>query len=179
MAFGLGAGVALGFLLQKGRVTRHEVVVGQFLLRDFTLAKILLTAVAVGAVGVWGLASVGLTTIAPEPAQLVGVLVGAALFGVGVVVLGYCPAGAIAAAGEGKHDARVGVAGMIFGAFAFVVTYDVVVPALRALSDLGAITWPALTRSSPWPWVGGVVGLALTVYAITRARLHRAAHHRP
>lgn len=174
LVLGLLTGVLFGFLLQKGRASRHDVVVGQFLFREWTLAKIFATAIAVGAVGVWGLATLGVTAIRPEPAQLVGLLVGAVLFGVGMIVLGYCPGTAIAAAGEGKRDARVGIAGMAFGAFVFVVTHDVVVPLQRAIADLGPVTWPGVTRSSPWPWIGGVGTLALVLYAVTRIRLRRA-----
>lgn len=182
LALGLGTGIAFGFLLQKGRASRHEVVVGQFLLRDFTLLKIFATAIAVGAVGVWAMATAGLTTVAPAPAELARLLAGGVVFGIGLVVLGYGPGGALAAAGEGKRDGRVGVAGMVFGGFVYVVTHDVVVPALETLADLGPITWPSLTRSSPWLWVAGVGLVASAIYAGTRARLrraHRVAPHGP
>lgn len=174
LGLGLVTGVILGFLLQKGRASRHDVVVGQFLLREWTFAKILVTSIAVGAVGVWALATLGVTAMTPEPAQLVGLLVGAVLFGVGMIVLGYCPATAIAAAGEGKRDGRVGVAGMAFGAFLFVVTYDLVVPLQRDLANLGPVTWPGVTHSSPWPWIAGVGAVVLAVWAVTRIRLRRA-----
>ena len=174
LGLGLVTGVALGFLLQKGRASRHDVVVGQFLFREWTFAKIFATSIAVGAVGVWGLATLGVTAMTPEPAQLVGLLVGAVMFGVGMIVLGYCPATTLAAAGEGKRDARVGIAGMAFGAFLFVVLHDVVVPLQRALADLGPVTWPGVTHSSPWPWIAAVGAVVLVVWAVTRIRLRRA-----
>ena len=54
LLLGLVTGVAFGFLLQKGQVTKFRVIVGQLLLRDWTVAKIMGTAVAVGAIGVCG-----------------------------------------------------------------------------------------------------------------------------
>ena len=48
---GLLTGVVFGFLLQKGQVAKHAVIVGQLLFRDWTVAKIMGTAVAVGTVG--------------------------------------------------------------------------------------------------------------------------------
>ena len=52
LLLGLITGILFGFLLQKGRVAKFPVIVGQFLLRDFTVLKVMLSAVVVGAVGV-------------------------------------------------------------------------------------------------------------------------------
>jgi len=49
---GLATGIVFGFLLQRGGVTDYNVLVGQLLLEDFTVAKIILTAVVVGMLGV-------------------------------------------------------------------------------------------------------------------------------
>jgi hypothetical protein len=51
LMLGLATGFVFGFLLQKGRVTKYQVIVGQFQLRDFTVLKTMLTAVAVGGGG--------------------------------------------------------------------------------------------------------------------------------
>ena len=45
---GLLTGFLFGFLLQKSRVSDRRVIVGQFLLRDFTVMKVMLTAIIVG-----------------------------------------------------------------------------------------------------------------------------------
>jgi hypothetical protein len=39
LILGFLTGVLFGFLLQKGRVAKFEVIVGQFLLRDWTVVK--------------------------------------------------------------------------------------------------------------------------------------------
>ena len=39
LAIGLFIGIGFGFLLQKGGVTRYDVIVGQLLLDDFTIFK--------------------------------------------------------------------------------------------------------------------------------------------
>lgn len=44
LVLGLVTGIVFGVLLQKGRVAKHEVIVGQLVLRDFTVAKVMLTA---------------------------------------------------------------------------------------------------------------------------------------
>ena len=48
-------GLAFGFLLQKGGVGKFNILIGQLLLQDFTVAKIMLTAIVVGMVGVCAL----------------------------------------------------------------------------------------------------------------------------
>jgi len=45
---GLLTGVLFGFLLQKGGVTKYDVIIGQLLLTDFTVVKIMLSAVITG-----------------------------------------------------------------------------------------------------------------------------------
>jgi len=45
---GLFIGILFGFLLQKGGVTKYDVIIGQLLLTDFTVVKIMLSAVITG-----------------------------------------------------------------------------------------------------------------------------------
>lgn len=44
---GLILGVGFGFFLQKGNVTSYDVIIGQLLLTDFTVLKLMLSAVIV------------------------------------------------------------------------------------------------------------------------------------
>lgn len=48
LVIGLGAGILFGFLLQKGGATYYDVIIGQLLLTDFTVVKIMLSAVVTG-----------------------------------------------------------------------------------------------------------------------------------
>jgi hypothetical protein len=52
---GMVLGLAFGFLLQKGGVGKFNVLIGQLLLQDWTVAKIMLTAIVVGMVGIFAL----------------------------------------------------------------------------------------------------------------------------
>ena len=45
---GLLTGILFGFLLQKGGVTKYDVIINQLLLIDFTVVKIMLSAVVTG-----------------------------------------------------------------------------------------------------------------------------------
>ena len=70
---GLATGLAFGALLQRGRVSRYEVILGQLLFRDGRVMKTMATAVAVGAVGIHALARKGMTTKEVKPMKVGGV----------------------------------------------------------------------------------------------------------
>lgn len=169
LLLGLTTGIVFGFLLQKGRVTKHRVIVGQLLLKDWTVVKIMATAVAVGTVGVYTLVAMGAASLHIKPALLGGVLLGGVLFGAGLAIFGYCPGTSVAASGEGRRDAMVGVVGMLVGAGAYVVLYPALQPVVKGLADWGKITLPQATATSPWAWVAGV----LTVITIGLLALER------
>ena len=157
LALGLVTGIIFGLLLQKGRVAKYHVIVGQFLLKDWTVVKIMATAVIIGAIGVYALVAMGATSLHIKPMLWGGVLLGGVLFGIGIVVLGYCPGTSVAACGEGRRDAMVGVLGMLVGAGLFVALYPVLQPVMKGLGDWGEITVPETLGVSPWLIIGALV----------------------
>ncbi len=173
LLLGLLTGIAFGFLLQKGQVAKHAVIVGQLLFRDWTVFRIMGVAVAVGAVGVYALVAMSVAHVEVKPAQFGGLVSGALCFGVGLAVLGYCPGTTVAAAGEGKRDALVGIVGMFAGALAFVALHGPVAQLQRAAGDWGKVTWPALTQTSPWPWIAGIALAAGGAFVLGRLRQGR------
>ena len=166
---GLAFGLVFGFLLQKGRVAKFGVIVRQFLLRDWTVAKIMGTAILVGAAGIYAMLPAGLVSLHVKPLMLGGVLIGGAFFGVGIALLGYCPGTCVAACGEGRRDAMVGVAGGIAGSAVFVVGYALLHP-LQQLGDFGELTVAGATGSSPWLWIVGASAAAIAVGVALRGR---------
>ena len=161
LLLGLFTGFLFGVLLQKGQVAKYRVIVGQFLFRDWTVVKVMGTAVIVGAIGVLALRQMDIVSLHIKPTLLGGVLTGGALFGIGMGLLGYCPGTSVAACGEGRKDAVAGVTGELCGALLFVVAYGGLSPFMY-LGDLGEITLQGVTQMSPWVWVAlfALVGLA-------------------
>lgn len=100
---GLITGIIFGFLLQKGGVTDYDVLIGQLLLKDFTVIKIIITAIITGMIGIYFLKSKGLVKLHPKPGSLGSVVIGGLLFGIGFGLLGYCPGTVAGAVGHGKH----------------------------------------------------------------------------
>lgn len=176
LGLGLLTGIAFGFLLQKGRVAKHSVIVGQLVLRDFTVSKIMLTAIAVGAIGFWALAAVGATPVDVKPAQMGGVLSGAVLFGLGLAVLGYCPGTTVAAVGEGRRDAVAGLVGMITGALTFVLAFATFGGIQETVVDWGKLTLPDATHVAPTVYVIALALIGAVTYFASRAWRARRAH---
>ncbi len=170
LLLGLLIGIVFGVLLQKGQVAKFSVIVGQFVLKDWTVVKIMGTAVVVGSVGVYALVALGHADLHVKPLLLGGVLLGGVCFGVGMVVLGYCPGTGVAACGEGKPDAMVGVLGMLAGALAFVAAWPALQPVIKGLGDMGKITLPSVTGTSPWLWIAGLWIAGLTTLLIVARR---------
>lgn len=168
LLLGLLTGFVLGVLLQKGRVAKFEVITGQLLLRDWTVAKIMLTAIAAGAIGVYALMTMELASLHIKPALLGGVIIGGVLFGCGMAILGYCPGTTIAACGEGHRDALFGLAGMLAGAFAYVWLFPAWDAVAAYWGDGGKITLPQISETSPWPWVVGLIAAVAVLRFLVR-----------
>jgi uncharacterized protein len=172
LALGLLTGMIFGFLLQKGRVAKFEVIVGQFLLKDWTVVKMMGTAVMVGSVGVYALVWAELAALHIRPLQWSGILLGALFFGVGMATLGYCPGTTVAACGEGRRDAMLGVLGMLAGAWFFVVFNDRLQPVINGLGDSGKVTLPEVTGTSAWLWISLLMAAGIAGFFIDQLRRH-------
>lgn len=173
LALGLLTGILFGFLLQKGRVAKFEIIVAQFFFKDWTVVKTMGTAVVVGAIGVHALVAADMASLHIRPLLFGGILTGAVCFGIGMAVLGYCPGTSVAACGEGRRDAMVGVLGMFAGAVAFIAAFPVLQPVINGLGDGGKLTLPQLTGTSPWLWVAGLVAFGVLALIISRFKSHR------
>lgn len=161
LAQGLLAGLIFGVLLQKGHVTRYAVIVGQFLLVDFTVLRVMFTAIVVGAIGVWGMLALGVIEhLHVKPAVLAANAIGGLIFGVGMSALGYCPGTGVGAAAEGSRHAAVGVVGMVFGALAWALAAPYLWEPLASLGDLGKVTLPDLLGGTPWLYVAILAAIA-------------------
>ena len=176
LCLGLVTGIAFGFLLQKGRVAKYQTILGQLLLKDWTVLKIMTTAIVTGAIGVYFMVDAGITSLDIWPFQPAALLVGALLFGAGLAVIGYCPGTGMAGAGEGSRDAMVGVLGMLTGAGILVVGFNILQPVALALGDWGKLTISQILGTSPWPVIAALAAIvAAALWLITRLESRGAA----
>jgi uncharacterized protein len=151
LLIGLGIGILFGFLLQKGGVTRYDVIMGQLLLTDFTVVKVMLTAIVVGKIGVHWLKGMGVAQLHPKPGSFGSSLVGGLIFGVGFGILGYCPGTMIGAVGQGSLDALFGgLPGMLLGVGLFAELYPTLEKRILNMGYFGDITFPQLLKVGHW-----------------------------
>jgi hypothetical protein len=163
-------GGAFGVFLHTGRVTSCDVIQNQFRLKDFTVLKVMLTAILVGGVGVLFLVDANLAKFAVKDANLLGVTLGAAIFGVGMVFYGYCPGTGLAAIATGSVHALVGALGMIAGAILFAVSFDWVKANILTVGAYGKIRLPDVTGVSAPVWFAGLAVLALVFFVWAERR---------
>ncbi len=151
LTLGLLMGIVFGFLLQKGGVTQYDIIIGQLLLKDFTVVKIMLSAVLVGMIGVHFLGGIGLAKLHPKAGSIGASVIGGLIFGIGFGILGYCPGTVAAAAGTGALDALLGgVVGILLGAWLFALAYPKLQGTILNKMDFGELTLPQLFKVNQW-----------------------------
>ena len=133
-------GAAFGALLHRGRVADYNTIVNQFRMRDFTVLQVMGTAIVVGGIGVLALQQAGLAGAHIKSANMLAVGLGAALFGIGMAVYGYCPGTGVAAIGAGRLDALAGAGGMLVGGALYAFSFDWLSEHVLSVSALGKIT---------------------------------------
>jgi hypothetical protein len=156
-------GLAFGFLLQKGGVGKFNVLLGQLLLQDFTVAKIMLTAIVVGMIGVFTLHHFGKVNLHLKPTRIGANVIGGLLFGAGFALLGYCPGTVAAALGQGSWDALFGMAGLVAGSWIFAELSGWSKRTVEKWGDLGKVLLPDLLHV---PRRAFAIGLAVALITI-------------
>jgi len=150
LVLGLCVGILFGFLLQKGGVTSYNVIVGQLLLENFTVVKVILSAVIVAMIGIHLLVRFDYAELHVHPGSWGSNLVGGLIFGVGFALLGLCPGTVAGAAGTGALDALVGgIPGMLVGSGLFISLYPRIKPIL-CRAPFAAQTLPEFLHLNRW-----------------------------
>lgn len=148
---GLCFGIVFGFLLQKGGATNYDVIIGQLLLTDFTVVKIMLSAVLTGMIGIHLMKSLNWVTFQPKSGSVGKNVIGGLIFGAGFALLGYCPGTIAGAIGNGYLDALVGgLTGILIGAGLFAELYPRLKTGVLTIGDFGSVTMPQLFRVNDW-----------------------------
>ncbi len=162
--WGLAFGIAFGFLLQKGGATKYDVIVGQLLLTDHTVLKIMLSAVLTGMIGIYAMKTLGWVELQPKAGSAGMNIIGGLIFGAGFAVLGYCPGTIAGAIGNGALDALVGgLAGIIIGSGLFAALYPRISEGILKKGDFGDLTLPQLFKVNDWVIV---IPAAVLIYGV-------------
>jgi hypothetical protein len=151
---GLLTGICFGFLLQKGGLTDYGTIEGQLLLVDFTVLKVMLSAVIAGMIVFHLLKHGGYVNSHAAEGSLGSNVIGGLIFGAGFGLLGYCPGTVAGAVGTGALDALIGgMVGMLIGAGAFAEIYPGVRARILSRGKFPVVTLPEFLHTGVWTTV--------------------------
>ena len=115
-------GFIFGFALFHAGFTDSRRIAWAFYFKSVRVPVVMFTAIVTGMLGLWGLSLVGMLDISEVymlPTFLTPMAIGGLLFGIGMVVGGYCPGTAAAALATGKIDGVVFIVGFLVGSLVF------------------------------------------------------------
>jgi len=118
----LPIGFVFGFALFHAGFTDSRRIAWAFYFKDVGVPVVMFSAIATGMLGLWGLSLIGFLDISMVymlPTFLVPMAVGGVIFGIGMVIGGYCPGTAAASIATGKVDAMIFIVGFLIGSLIF------------------------------------------------------------
>jgi hypothetical protein len=150
----LTSGILFGYVLEQAGFGSPCKLTAQFRLSDWSVFKVMFTAIVVAAVGILLLQinnTFGSTGFYVPQAFLGATIVGGALIGAGFAVGGYCPGTSVVGAMSGRLDGFVFAGGMIVGIWIFSGVFDA--DWMQSILKAGKVadkTLPQLLGVSPW-----------------------------
>ncbi|MBT8081435.1 MAG: YeeE/YedE family protein [Gammaproteobacteria bacterium] len=115
-------GFVFGFALFHAGFTDSRRIAWAFYFKHVGVPVVMFSAIVTGMLGLWGLSLIGVLDISQVymlPTFLLPMAVGGVIFGIGMVVGGYCPGTAAAAVATGKIDGAVFIVGFLIGSLVF------------------------------------------------------------
>lgn len=169
VAFIIGA--AFGFALESAGLGNARKLAGQFYLTDFTVLKVMFSAIVTAMLGAFWLGRAGLIDLAaihvPET-FLAPQVVGGLIFGIGFVVSGLCPGTSCVAAASGRLDGVAAVGGLFAGVLLTGLAFPLLEDFYGATAQ-GVFTLPELFDAPYGVLVASVTVMAIAVfYALER-----------
>lgn len=126
MFFAVVMGFAFGFVLERTGFTRSQYIADTFYFKNLAVPKIMgvtvITATTWFILFAW-MGWIDLEALFTPTTYVWPYLVGGLLFGLGMVMAGYCPGTAVAGLGTGKSDALVFIVGLFIGMFLYFTLY--------------------------------------------------------
>ncbi len=165
---GLIMGAIFGASLVLAGLTDPDKIIATLRLKDLHAMRTVAVFVLVGMLGAWVLGLVGAANLNIKPAAVVSLLIGGALFGIGLGLTGFCPGSALASAASGRIDALSTIIGMLCGAHLYVLIYRPIAVPLEKLLDYGQVTLPQMTGGSPISWIIPIVAAGSLTLLLTK-----------
>jgi len=175
LASGLLCGVLFGYVLENAGFGSPCKLTAQFQLRDWSVFKVMFTAIVVAAIGLFACEAGGM--LKPDDVFIPttyfwATLLGGALIGVGFSAGGYCPGTSVVALASGRLDALVFMLGLLVGTGGFAEVYTSLGGLLEAGKGPDSQTLPELLGVPEPVVLAGMVMAAIGGFALSK-RLER------
>lgn len=162
-------GLLFGFLLQKGGVAKFNVLIGALLLEDWTVVKVMMSAILVGMLGVFTLHWLGKVNLHINPTRIGANIVGGLIFGVGFALIAYCPGTGAAALGQGNWDAIFGMLGLIAGSYLYAELSGWLTRTVETWGNKGKLMLPELFHVRRAPFIAGFAVFLILLLGVLKA----------
>lgn len=177
MVSGLVCGALFGWVLESAGFGSPCKLTGQFRLNDWSVLKVMFTAIVVAALGLYVFQKLGwmqADAVFVPTALVAASALGGLLVGSGFAVGGYCPGTSVVGLFSGRMDALIFVLGLLLGTFAFAGLYGPAVEAVMAAFEIEA----GDTVPDAWGLSAGLVifimGLGVVAVYVFGGRMEKA-----
>ena len=156
-------GVFFGVLLERAGFGNPRKLTAIFYLKDFSVFKVLFTAIVVCMLGllyfsIFGWIDLGRVYLIPT--YIWPQLLGGIVLGIGFIMGGYCPTTSTVGMASGKLDALVFIVGVILGSFIFAELF----PLLEGVYEAGSMG--PVRLSDVFGIHSGIIALLVCVMAV-------------
>ncbi len=174
----LATGILFGFVLEQAGFGSPCKLTAQFRLTDWSVFKVMFTAIIVAAIGILLLQvdnTFGAQGFYVADMFLWGTILGGVLIGAGFAIGGYCPGTSVVGLGSGRIDGLVFMLGMVVGVWAFAGVYDSsAIQSIVSGAQAPAKTVPELFGVSPWLIVVAMILMLAGGFAVGRTLEQRS-----
>lgn len=169
MITGLGCGLLFGWVLERSGFGSPCKLTAQFRLTDWSVLKVMFTAIVVASIGISLAQSMGwmpAEDLFVPPAVLGAAALGGVLVGTGFAVGGYCPGTSVVGAVSGRLDAWVFLLGLLVGTVAFAWGFDWLASLTESGEFMGGDTISQALGVSPWAINAVLVAAVVAVFKV-------------
>lgn len=155
-------GFLFGYFIESAGLSSPRKLTAQFALRDWSVFRVMFTAIVVAAIGLWLFDVAGwlrFDALKIPTLFFWAMALGGAMLGAGMAIGGYCPGTSVVGLFAGRLDALFFMLGMMLGSTVFALSYD-------SLQTLYLVKGPAnqtlsgLTGLPAWLWLLLLAGMA-------------------
>lgn len=166
---GVLLGFGFGFVLERAGFGSGCKLTAQFRLTDWSVFKVMFTAIVFAAVGLYVLELGGVvdarSIYVPAP-YMWAIAAGGAAIGAGFAVGGYCPGTAMVGITTGRIDAIVFFVGLLIGTFAFAGMFGWLEPLTTAGELTKGDRLPDVLGMPEWLVLAVLIAAAAGVFAL-------------